>query len=700
MSDILKDELERGIQQELEKEHLKDVLIELNEDLLKGIKYRKNIAEMILKSRENTLDEYKEDKDKIAEYFDHENFIKEEAYKAIDKRLKELIYLINSPYFGRIDFVEEDEEEQISIYIGRYGFTSEEESEPTIIDWRAPVSSLFYDDKIGESHYRAPLGDIPVNVSLKRQFMIKKGELNGMFDSSVDIKDEILQMVLSQNSEEKLKDIVTTIQKEQDDIIREKKNTTVVVNGVAGSGKTTIALHRVAYLLYNYKDTLKGRVLILGPNSVFMDYIKEVLPSLGEEGIPQTTFQELAMEFIGLNSIMPYREYMEKILEKDNNFTEIIIKKTSEEYIFNLDNLVSKLEEKYNFADIYLLSHMVIESKELNELFFNYYNKMPLYKRLSKIKRIVYRKIREVRDILVSDINKEYEKLCEKQKDRDKNNILYMRKLKIRELMEKIIELKKSLTLFKKASIIDIYNEFNENNLLTIDDLAPILYLKIKLEESKLKSDIKHIVIDEAQDYSPLQFIVLKELTNVSAFTIVGDYDQRITPLKGKAAMLNLEQQLNLEISKYNLNKSYRSTKEIMDYAGKYTKDKKIFPLVRSGDAVEEVSAKDDNEMLKTIDEKIDELSSAGYETISVIVRSIIDAEFIYEYLKKNISISLIDSEDKILRKGISVIPSYFAKGLEFDAVIIPKIGEIEDNLLYIMCTRALHRLIVITKNK
>lgn len=698
MSDILKEELERTIQLELEKEHLRDVLIELNDDLLKGIKYRKNIADMILKNRENTLEEYKEDKDKIAEYFDHENFIKEEAYKAIDKRLKDLIYLINSPYFGRIDFKEEDEDELESIYIGRYGFISEEKTEPTIIDWRAPVSSLFYDDKLGESHYRAPLGDIPVNVSLKRQFMIKKGELKGMFDSSVDIKDEILQMVLSQNSEEKLKDIVTTIQKEQDDIIREKKNITVVVNGVAGSGKTTIALHRIAYLLYNYRDTLKGRVLILGPNSVFMDYIKEVLPSLGEEGIPQTTFQNLAMEFSGLKYIMPYREYMEKILEKDIDFIQKIVRKTSEEYIFELDNLVSMQEERYKFKDIYLLDNLVIEEKELNDLFLNYYKNMPLFKRLGKIKRIVYRKIKDIRDILILNINKEYEELCRKQKDRDKNNLLFMRKLKIRELMENIIQLKKGLLVFKKGNVLDIYNDFNRNEELTIDDLAPILYLKVKLEEAKLKSDIKHIVIDEAQDYSPLQFIVLKELTKVSSFTIVGDYDQRITPLKGSVSMLNLDQHLALEIVKYNLNKSYRSTKEIMEYARQYTKDKEVLPLVRSGEPVEEVFLSDENEMLKFIDEKIDSLISSGYESISVIVRDIKEAKFIYEYLKKDISLSLIDTEDKILRKGVSVITSYFAKGLEFDAVVIPKMAEIEDNLLYIMCTRALHKLIVVNK--
>ncbi|MDV3426255.1 MAG: AAA family ATPase, partial [Bacillota bacterium] len=290
------------------------------------------------------------------------------------------------------------------------------------------------------------------------------------------------------------------------------------------------------------------------------------------------------------------------------------------------------------------------------------------------------------------------EELCRKQKDRDKNNLLFMRKLKIRELMENIIELKKSLIVLKKESVIDIYNEFNRNEELTIDDLAPILYLKIKLEEAKLKNDIKHIVIDEAQDYSPLQFIVLKELTKVSSFTIVGDYDQRITPLKGSISMLNLDQHLNLDIVKYNLNKSYRSTKEIMEYAGQYTKDKEILPLVRSGEPVEEVSVTDKNEMLKIINEKIDGLISSGYESIAVIVRDIKEAKCIYEYLKKDISVSLIDTEDKILRKGVSIITSYFAKGLEFDAVVIPKTGEIEDNLLYIMCTRALHKLIVLNR--
>lgn len=699
MSDILKEELEKTIQLELEKEHLKDVLIELNDDLLNSIKYRKNITEMILKNRETALEEFREDKDKVAEYFDHENFIKEEAYKAIDKKLKELLYLINSPYFGRIDFKEEDEDESISIYIGRYGFMQEDKNEPVIVDWRAPVSSLFYNDKLGESHYRAPLGDIPVNVSLKRQFIIKKGELNGMFDSSVDIKDEILQMVLSQNSEEKLKNIVTTIQKEQDDIIREKKNITVVVNGVAGSGKTTIALHRVAYLLYNYRDTLKGKVLILGPNSVFMDYIKEVLPSLGEEGIPQTTFQELSMKFIRINYIMPYREYMEKILERDKDLINNIIRKNSEEYIFDLDNLISSLEQDYIFEDIYLLENLVIEKKELNDLFFGYYKNMPLFKRLGKIKRIVYRKIRDVRDSLISDINKEYEELCRRQKDRDKNNLLFMRKLKIRELLINIIKLKKTFTVFKKGSVIDIYNDFNGNTELIIDDLAPILYLKVKLEEAKLKNDIRHIVIDEAQDYSPLQFIVLKELTKVSSFTIVGDYDQRITPLKGRISMMNLDQHLNLEFAKYNLNKSYRSTKEIMEYARTYTADKQILPLVRSGDKVDEISVSDENEKLNVIYKEIDRLSSVGYETISVITRSIKEAESIYEYLKKYISVSFIDTEDKILRKGISVIPSYFSKGLEFDAVVIPKLGSIEDNLMYIMCTRALHKLIIINKD-
>lgn len=700
MKDILEEEISKNIKEELEKEHLGDVLIKLNDEILNGIKYRKNIGEIIVKNRENALSEYRDDEDKVADYFDHENFIKEEAYRSVDKRLKELVYLINSPYFGRVDFRELEDDEILNIYIGKYGFIPDKESEALIIDWRAPVSSLFYNENIGEANYRAPLGDIPVNVLLKRQFIIKNGEFKGMFDSSIDIKDEILQMVLSQNSEEKLKEIVTTIQKEQDDIIREMKNVTVVVNGVAGSGKTTIALHRIAYLLYNYRDTLKGKVLILGPNSIFMDYIKEVLPSLGEENIPQSTFNDMVMDFLGIESIMEYSIFMEKILDNDEEFIKEVKYKRSEEYIYKLDLLIESIQGDYLFKDIYLRDYLIMGEEEQKNLFLNYYKNMPLFKRLKKIKIIIYRKIKEVRDTLILKINKEFEEMSLLEEDEDKNNIQFLRSIRIRELIEDIVKLKNSFIDFTKGDLKNIYNKFNNYEKLISEDLAPMLYLGIKLFGVETKEEIKHIVIDEAQEFSPLQFIVLKEFTHVSSFTIVGDYHQTVIPTEGTVSMLSLDNHLKLDSKKYNLSKSYRSTKEIMEYAKSYTKDKELVPLVRNGTPVEEIEALGNSEMISIIEEKVREFSESGLESIAVITRGIKESEYIYNNLKDKLSISLLDKEDKVLRKGVSIIPSYFAKGLEFDGVIVPKMVEIEDNLLYIMCTRALHRLVVIENKK
>ncbi|MBM6861681.1 ATP-dependent DNA helicase, partial [Clostridium saudiense] len=243
------------------------------------------------------IEEHRDDEDKLIEYFDHEKYVKEESYKTIDKKLAEYTKLKENPYFGKVSF--EDDGFKETIYIGRYGVNREGEFEPVIVDWRAPVSSLFYKGTLGETSYKSPDGEVPVDILSRRQIMIKKGVLQGFFDSEVDVKDEILQMILSSNTGEKLKDIVMTIQQEQDEIIREDRQKVVVVNGVAGSGKTTIALHRVAYLLYNFREQLGDKVLILGPNDIFIDYIGDVLPTLGEGGVRQQTFVNFAISEIG-----------------------------------------------------------------------------------------------------------------------------------------------------------------------------------------------------------------------------------------------------------------------------------------------------------------------------------------------------------------------------------------------------------------
>ena len=254
--------MNKELELESEKIKLEEVLNLLNVETLNYITKRKYIKEYILENRKRALEEYKEDEDKYIEYFDHETYVKEEAYKAIDKKLKELTILKKSPYFGKVTFSEEDIGVN-DIYIGRFGVMKENGYEPVIIDWRAPIASLFYKGTLGEASYVTPEGEEQANIIGRRQLVIKKGELKGIFDSAIDVKDEILQMVLAENTSKNLQDIVMTIQKEQDEIIRAPKDKVIVVNGVAGSGKTTIALHRVSYLLYNYrKQNFKKKLCV------------------------------------------------------------------------------------------------------------------------------------------------------------------------------------------------------------------------------------------------------------------------------------------------------------------------------------------------------------------------------------------------------------------------------------------------------
>lgn len=695
----------------VEERKLEDTLNILNDEILNYISKRKHIINYILEYRKNFVDEYKDDEDLLIEYFDHEKYVKEEAFKTIDRRLKELTVLKDSPYFGRITFTEDDEETVDNLYIGRFGVTPEGTFDPLIVDWRAPVASLFYNGNIGKASYKAPAGEIDVDILGRRQYIIKKGQLKGMFDSALDIKDDILQMVLSENSNEKLKDIITTLQKEQDEIIRKDKNTTVIVNGVAGSGKTTVALHRVAYLLYNYRKQLENRVLILGPNTIFIEYISQVLPSLGEVGVKQQTFLNFALEEIDEDiNVMDFGEYMEKILSGDQNFIKKVKRKRSEDYIKELDKYIDEMNEDYfKFEPIKYFSEEIISLKEIEELFNKYYGYMPLFKRSEKIKRVLISKIKDKRDEKVRELKKEIEEykksLTKDQLLIESNDIEFRKRLKIREIVREVINSREDLERWiKRENIIRLYNsKFNDNEELTIDDLAPILYMMIKLEDKKSKDQIKHVVIDEGQDYTLLQFKIIKELTGANSFTIVGDKNQRFISGDSNPAMISLNNILFNKTDIYELNKSYRSTYEIMDFANKYLKDDKIVPLVRKGKDVEVVKVLERDDFIKSINEKIHDFKEDGLESIAVITRNIEDIEKIYKELREKNNIIKFSNENIIYNGGLVIIPSYYAKGLEFDGVIIADINSEEeknhyeeDLVNYIMATRALHRLAVI----
>lgn len=690
----------------VEEKKLEEVSNILNEEMLSYINKRKFVTQYILDYRKNAVEEYKDDEDKLIEYFDHERYVKEQAFTTIDKKLKELTILKESPYFGRVTFNDLEFDQKDTLYVGRFGVTPEGSYEPVIVDWRAPVASLFYHGSLGEASYTSPDGPIKCDIEGRRQIIVKKGELKGVFDSAIDVKDDILQMVLSNNSSDKLKDVIMTIQQEQDEIIRKERTSNIVVNGVAGSGKTTIALHRVAYLLYNYRKELEDKVLILGPNGIFMEYISQVLPSLGEVGVKQETFASFALKEMDSELyIMSFDKYLEKILSEDKEFIEDAKYKNSYEIIEDLDNLVKEMDKDYfHVEDVKYFGDLVISKEEIEEMFNKHYEYMPLFRRSEKIKRIILSKIKDKRDEKVWELNeelrKEKEKLTPEELLIEENNLEFRRKLRIREIVKEVMDSRAKLdSWILREDVLDIYDRFNGNKKeYTINDLAPILYLAIKLEGKKATKDYRHVVIDEAQDYSPLQFKVVRELTGTKYFTVVGDVNQRLIKYSDLAPMMELGKifdDVNPEI--YNLNKSYRSTYEIMEYANKYLDEDRIIPIVRHGKPVEEIEFHNNEELSESIIESLKEFSNEGLESIAIITRDKEELEKVYNLISNKVHLVKFDNEDVLYKGGNVIIPSYFAKGLEFDGVIIVDNGsskdENEDLIKYIMSTRALHRL-------
>lgn len=686
----------------MEEAHLNDTLNIINEEILSYIEKRKYITEYIIDYRKKVIEEYRDDEDKVLEYFDHEAYVKEEAFKNIDKKLKEYTILKESPYFGKINFIEEGDSPE-EIYIGRFGLTREGTYEPVIVDWRAPIASLFYKGNVGESSYTSPSGEISADILSRKQLVIKNGELKGVFESAIDVKDEILQMVLTSNSSEKLKDIVMTIQEEQDEIIRAPKDKAVVVNGVAGSGKTTIALHRISYLLYNFRKQFGDKVLILGPNDIFMDYINGVLPSLGEDGVDNMTFEAFAIKEIGINEpITEFSYYIEEAMKGNEEALKEYKYKSSFEFVRKLDDSIEEMNENYFSLDsVKFFGEEIVSKDEIRELFNKHYAYMPLFRRSDKIKRILISKIKDKRDEYVWKLNKEIQEkisaLTEDELIFEKNNLDFTRRLRIREIVREVINARERLNEWlNNEDTVSIYKKITNTDNLGFMDLAGILYLMIKLNGKKTKKEYKHVVIDEAQDYNYIQFIVLKELTGAKSYTIVGDSNQRLIDTKEVPAMLKLNEILD-NVMEFSLNKSYRSTQQIMEYASKFLDEEKIVPLVRSGESVLEEETENIEETIDTITSIIEDYEEEGLESIAVITKKKDELKNLSHRLKEKVKILTFDRNDIIYRGGKVLIPAYFAKGLEFDGAIILEDDTDTPNLVkYIMCTRALHRLSVI----
>lgn len=691
-------------QVQVELSHLDGVIQRLNQEVADLAGQKQKLTEYLVDYRKQMIEENKFDEDMPLDAFDHEMFAKEENFKAVLRRINELQDLIDTPYFGKIAFSEGSDQEEI--YIGKYGFIDHARMEPLIIDWRAPIATLFYHGGLGQASYKTPAGDAQAEILARRQFIIKASRLLGMFDSDVEVRDEILQYVLSSSAGEKLKDIVMTIQREQDEIIRHRPQGVAVVNGIAGSGKTTIALHRVAWLLYNYRKKLEDKVLILGPNNIFMEYISQVLPTLGETGVRQNTMVDFMLELLAEPNLdlLPQEDFIEAIASGDEDLYRDAASKRSEASFDRMDRLVKDLEASlYPEQDITFLGKVLMSRDEMHQTMARDFAYMPLIPRALRIKRVIINRMREVRNRELREIDRRYRDLQKKVESGATLNedASLSRWQSVRQLVEKVVQFREQITYLGKGSILELYQAGNTMRILTHEDLAPMLYLKHRLQGVKLPYEVKYLIIDEAQDLSLNHFRVIKEITGCVNATIVGDLNQRLIQWED-AGFLELGR-LFEDVRIFELNKSYRSTDEIVKYADTFLPNGTSESL-RSGEPVQVESAPDLASAAALVKAQYARMREDGVESIAILTRDLDSAQDLHQLLKNEIYYKFIRTEDGVYSSSTLLLSAFLAKGLEFDGVILvdtrpnrPK----PDLVKYIMSTRALHRLHVIeTQNE
>lgn len=670
---------------------------------------------------------------------------RERTYKQMDNQLRTLERLKFSPYFGRIDFLENGEKKADQVYLGITSFMDENDEDFLIYDWRAPISSLYYDYSPGPAHYHTLDGTIEGEMQIKRQFIIRESEIKAMFDTGVTIGDEMLQEVLGNNANAQMKSIVATIQREQNLIIRNERSKLLIVQGVAGSGKTSAALQRVAYLLYRYRETLKSEnIMLFSPNPLFNSYVATVLPELGEENMQQATFMEYLNERIGkqFNVEDPF-DQMEYLLNKENNQeyqtrVEGIRYKASLEFKNIIDQYVKILAQHgLLFKDIVFRGEIIISQEVLNDYFYSLDRSFTIPNRLELMKEWLLRELKrrvkkerskswveeEIQYLDKEEFLEVYKQMQEKNRFtensfddfeleqkllaemvvREKFKPLFSRvkKLKFIDMLavyRQLFEQRANILLNDWAKICSQTIERLTKKEISYEDATPYVYLQDLIEGRSSSTGIRHIFIDEAQDYTPFQFAFIQRLFPYSKMTLLGDFNQAIfSGATGAATVLTDYSGDEDEVETVVLSKTYRSTKEIVEFTSSLIDGgEKIEPFNRRGRKPVVKLAKPP--LLKGfILEKINEFQNEGHKTIAVICRTAAESRKVFEDLKNEVPLHLIEKGTLSYEKGILVIPSYLAKGIEFDAVIVYDCSqykqESERKLFYTVCTRAMHEL-------
>ncbi|WP_246927072.1 HelD family protein [Clostridioides difficile] len=652
-------------------------LIDINNKLDDAFKKAENLVDKLDKDYMDTKMYMVKNRGEIDP---HEMFQNEQGLKQIDNygaftiKVRDKIDKIkDSPYFARIDFRLKDMDDESKYYIGRFAFDYEDEL--IILDWRSPIASMFYDYEIGKAGYDAPIGWVDGEITRKRQFKIKNGKLEYALESSINIQDDILQKELSHTSDEKMKSIISTIQKEQNQIIRNDKAHTLIIQGVAGSGKTSIALHRIAFLLYRFKDKISANnVIILSPNKVFGDYISNVLPELGEEPLCELSFENIAE--VQLDRVINFESEKDPLEINDAKWAERVRFKSTFDFVKLIDYYIKQMPNKIFIPKDYNFGSFTAKSDWIQSR-FEAYNRYPVKKRLEKVAEDIHYKF-ESDNIMEEDLPK----------------------LKsILKSLNGMLTIKNTLTLYK-----DFFKQMNLSNMFVMatkktlewSDVYPFIYIHAAYEGIQEDKIIRHVVIDEMQDYTPIQYAVINLLFKCKK-TILGGFGQLVNP--NHTHTLDDMRQLYNEGELVTLNKSYRSTFEIINFAKKVQDVSSLEPIERHGEEPALVKCTNKQDEVSKIKIEIEEFKKSDNATLGIILKTDSDAEVIYNALKQEYSVNLISSESSSFTKGVSITSIKMSKGLEFDEVIIPSVNsktyysDYDRSLLYIACTRAMHKL-------
>lgn len=632
-------------------------------------------------------------------------------YEEEEHKILLLEKMIKSPYFARIDFKFDDEDEFEKIYIGRSSLRKNSYQEMYVYDWRSPIASVFYRFMTGEAFYDAPCGRVTGELNLKRQYEIKNGTLEYFFDSDVQIVDEFLRQLLSQNTTAKMKAIVETIQHEQDVVIRDMENDLLMVQGVAGSGKTSIALHRAAYLMYQGLQTKlsANNIMIISPNSIFEQYISNVLPELGEDNVISSVFEDILSELLNGRKIQSRNDFLENLIV-NSKYKEIsrnsIEFKTSSFFREILDQFLIDIPRQWiEFEDVYYEGKCVVSEQILKDKILGR-PETPLGIKLEQLEDYILEQIfgtgkgrghKEEKNLIKQEIQKFIKiDIVELYKILFSNEAYFYSLLQNSNPSQNI----KNIWKYTKENL--------EADSLYYDDAIAIAYLYLKIYGTNKYKNIKQVVIDEAQDYYPLQYEIFNLVFSNAKFTILGDMKQTLAKKEDISFYEQIQKILNKKKSSLiMLDKSFRCTNEILNFSLKFIEQSsQIKSFNRNGDSPKVYIADNSEIFIDEIVKEIKLCQEKGFQSICLICKTEKNSTYLFNKIKHKLDIQLIKNGSASDLQGVLILPVYMSKGLEFDTVLICDADsqnyhdEDDKNLLYVACTRALHKLSLFCENE